>query len=537
MYYQFTPGVERALLAAAGWSSTDSGAIEPPELLLGLLAEPECRAALLLASFGIDERGVHDRWRELKLCAEEGRKDRSEHYSPDVLHSLAAAEDRLFEYPRPLVLATEHVLLGLAAADHEVARWLGEHGVNVDRLEAEVHRLAGHQIGPLPLEFEERTSAGPQTVSGDGREILSRLPPSPPVAPPPQVPPPAIAGEQAPVLRILDAAANRAGEGLRVVEDYLRFVLDDRYLTEMCKAIRHELTDALIRLPADQRHAARDVSGDVGSNLKTEAELRRAAAADVALAGFKRAEQALRSLEEYSKLRDPLLATTFERLRYRVYVLERAADTTHQSLKRLANVRLYVLVDGRGSLDEFSQLIESLLGALVHAIQFRDKSLSDQELLERARRLRELAADTLTLTFVNDRPDLALLAGVDGVHLGQTDMSVKDARRVLGASPLVGVSTHSLDEARRAVADGASYIGVGPTFPSSTKEFQRFTGVELLGEVQAELRLPALAVGGITLDNLDDVLATGVKRVAVQGAIVGAADPAAAARAFLERLD
>ena len=108
---------------------------------------------------------------------------------------------------------------------------------------------------------------------------------------------------------------------------------------------------------------------------------------------------------------------------------------------------------------------------------------------------------------MNDRPDLAVLAGADGVHVGQEELSVKDARRIVGPSALVGVSTHSIQQARAAVLDGANYIGVGPTFPSGTKTFAAFTGVELLQAVQAEIRLPAFAIGGVTAANLPQVLA------------------------------
>ncbi len=137
---------------------------------------------------------------------------------------------------------------------------------------------------------------------------------------------------------------------------------------------------------------------------------------------------------------------------------------------------------------------------------------------------------------MNDRPDLALLAGADGVHVGQDELTVRDARRILGTRALVGVSTHSLEQARAAVLAGASYIGVGPTFPSGTKEFGEFTGTELLQAVSRELGLPAFAIGGITEENLPRVLAAGFRRVAVQGAIANADDPAAAARRMLAAL-
>ena len=152
-------------------------------------------------------------------------------------------------------------------------------------------------------------------------------------------------------------------------------------------------------------------------------------------------------------------------------------------------------------------------------LQLRDKRpdqpLDDRQLLARARQLREIVHGSRTLVVVNDRPDVAVLARADGVHVGQDDLSVKDARTVVGPRLLVGVSTHSLQQARQAVVDGANYIGVGPTFPSGTKSFERLAGPELLRAVAAEIRLPAFAIGGIGPDNLPEVLACGISRVAV----------------------
>jgi len=338
------------------------------------------------------------------------------------------------------------------------------------------------------------------------------------------------------VLRVIDAAANRAGEGLRVVEDYLRFVQDDVLLTRRCKELRHELAAALARFADADRHAARETEADVGTTFSLADERGRADLGQVVNASFKRIEQALRSLEEYTKVVDRAAAAKLERLRYRTYTLERLVDIGRTSLARLASARLYVLVDGGRSRDEFAGLIKSLLGAGVHVLQLRDKKLRDRELLDRARLLAELIRDTQTLFVMNDRADLARLSGADGVHVGQEELSVKDARTVLGPRALIGVSTHSIEQARQAVLDGANYIGVGPTFASATKQFGQFPGVELLRQVAGEIRLPAFAIGGIRQENLAQVCETGFSRVAVSNAICQASDPAAAARQLLELL-
>jgi thiamine-phosphate pyrophosphorylase len=339
------------------------------------------------------------------------------------------------------------------------------------------------------------------------------------------------------VLRILDANLNRAAEGLRVLEEYVRFALDDAHLSRLCKDLRHATVEVAGQLVATERLAARDTQHDVGTQISTATESARQTIEDVLTANAQRVEQALRCLEEYAKLVVPALAGRFEALRYRAYTLARAIAITGHSRQRLTGACLYVLVDGGDSAEAFVALLRTLLAAGVHAIQLRDKRLSDRILAERARLLRELTRPTQTLCIMNDRPDLAVLADADGVHIGQEELTVKDARTVVGARRLIGVSTHSLDQARQAVLDGANYLGCGPTFPSGTKSFRDFPGLEFLTQVSREISLPAFAIGGISAENVGQVLATGIRRIAVSGAVLDAADPGDAVRRLLAKLN
>lgn len=325
---------------------------------------------------------------------------------------------------------------------------------------------------------------------------------------------------------------NRAAEGLRVVEDYARLVLDDPHLTQMCKCLRHELAEAASAAAFGQADllASRDTQHDVGTAISTAGEQAREESWEVCTASFKRIEQSLRSLEEYGKLADGSFSRRMEALRYECYTLEKAFHATGADQERLADVRLCVLVGGCGSTDEFKRLVLPLVGAGVGMIQLRDKQLDDRSLAARARRLCELTRGSRTLAIINDRPDIAVLARADGVHLGQDDLSVKDARAVVGPRMLIGVSTHSLEQAKAAVLNGADYIGAGPTFASSTKQFDELAGLDYLRAVSAEIRLPTFAIGGITADNLPAVLETGVTRAAVSSAVTQAANPAVAAR-------
>lgn len=341
--------------------------------------------------------------------------------------------------------------------------------------------------------------------------------------------------EQSDVFRIIDANANRAAEGLRVVEDYVRFSLDDTLLARMCKEIRHRLNESLSTIDPTRRAAARESVRDVGSRITTESEYERASSKQVAQANLKRVQQAIRSLEEHAKTVAPDTATTMERLRYECYTLEKSILSTVQGLEILQHAKLYVLIDGGMSDDDFQSRAKSLVDAGVGVLQLRDKRLDDRQLLARARALRDATRDTGTLFVMNDRPDLAVLSHADGIHVGQDELPVKETRRVVGVDMLVGVSTHSIEQARQAVLDGANYIGVGPVFPSETKSFDAFPGLELLEGV-AEISLPTFAIGGINAQNVAGIVELGCNRVAISNAVWAADDPAQAAKELLSVL-
>jgi thiamine-phosphate pyrophosphorylase len=339
------------------------------------------------------------------------------------------------------------------------------------------------------------------------------------------------------LLRILDASLNRAGEGLRVVEDFVRFVLDDPFLTSELKAIRHELTAASAEISSPDRHAARDTLYDIGTEITTPSAQNRVDLWAVCAANIKRTEQSLRSLEEFGKVSEAGFAQRCETLRYRLYTLEKAIEIGRYSRERLEGVRLCVLVAGETSAAAFKSLIAGLVSAAVGMIQLRDKTLHDRELLTRARVLRQCTRGSRTLAVINDRADLAAAVDADGLHLGQEDLPLKDARAVVGTQMLIGVSTHNIEQARMAVLEGANYIGAGPTYPSKTKQFDDFAGLGYLKQAVAEIRLPIFAIGGISRRNLPEVLEAGINRVAIGAAITMAPEPASAARELLSMLN
>ena len=342
------------------------------------------------------------------------------------------------------------------------------------------------------------------------------------------------------VYRILDADLNRAREAMRVAEEYGRFVLNDARLASMAKALRSELQQIVAALPAGALLAARNTAGDVGTALTSDTESVRATPAATATAACKRLSEALRAIEEYAKIVAPAAAVRAEALRYRGYAFEQVLLARADRLGRFGRARLYVLLTTSLCKADPVVTAHAALAGGADCIQLREKTLGDRPLLELARRLREVTAQAGALLIINDRPDIALLADADGVHVGQDDLPVDAVRAAIGGDRLVGLSTHSVDQARRAVEAGADYIGIGPVFPTTTKDAGPVRGPSLVTDVVAAVDLPHVAIGGITADNAPDLAAAGARCIAVCGAVADD-DPQAAAAAirasFIDAMD
>ncbi len=331
--------------------------------------------------------------------------------------------------------------------------------------------------------------------------------------------------DQTMLLRAIDANANRVAEALRVVEDVLRFVVEDHFLTQFTKNLRHDIAAAVLaEAPTAERLIVRDTLHDAGTHITAVDEMSRADSQGLVDANLQRAKQSLRSLEEHFKLRSPSSAARLEQLRYQTYTLERLIACSLLGRQTMQHVSVYVLTDGGADVHEFEQKVRALIDAGVDAIQLREKRLHDRDLLRRCRMLVDLAQGSHVLTFVNDRPELARLSKASGVHLGQDDLPVHEARRMLHPSQLIGVSTHSWEQATSAVQAGANYLGIGPVFPSLTKNFEKFVNEATLTRIFDEIALPVLAIGGIAMDNVATVAHYGATRIAVAGAMSGPPD-------------
>lgn len=343
-------------------------------------------------------------------------------------------------------------------------------------------------------------------------------------------------GAFAAACRIIDANANRAAEGLRVLDDLARFALDQAELAQTCKSLRHDLRQSISKLGIDPVAilSARDTPGDVGTLLSTGTEHTREGLPSIARSAAGRTAEALRSIEECAKLFGS--SAGFEAMRYRVYELERGLVAALGPSARRQH-RVCVLITESRCRRPWLEVARLCIEAGVDCLQLREKSLDSGELLIRSRALVDLACRTGTphtsraTIVINDRPDIAVLAGADAVHLGQTDLPVREVRSMFGHAVSIGVSTTNLDEAARALADGADSVGVGPMFATTTKHKPVLAGPAYLKAFLASPagKLPHLAIGGISAANLPELLAVGCRGIAVSSAVCSATDPGQAA--------
>lgn len=205
---------------------------------------------------------------------------------------------------------------------------------------------------------------------------------------------------------------------------------------------------------------------------------------------------------------------------------------------RLQEASLYVLLTASVASKPLFESAQALIAGGADIIQYREKDLADGPFLANAAILRRMTAAAEVLFIVNDRVDVALLVKADGVHLGQMDLPVAQARTLLGPTRIIGVSTHNEREARRALAQGPDYIAAGSMFPTETKEQPELGGLPYLSTVVRKMKpdCPVYPIGGITLHNLSQVLAVGSDRVAVCSAIIAQDDIQGACAAFKKAL-
>ena len=327
------------------------------------------------------------------------------------------------------------------------------------------------------------------------------------------------------VCRILDANLDRAREGLRIIEEWCRFGLNSTQLSAECKQLRQELAS----WHSPQLRAARDTPGDPGTELTHHQEEHRSSLKSLLQVNFCRVQEALRVLEEYGKLYHPNMGGASKQMRYQVYTLE-SQLLGYQRHQLLLQSRLYLVTSPSETL---FKLVEAALVGGLTLVQYRDKTADDHVRLIQAHKLRQLCYQYGAMFIINDRVDLALAVDADGVHLGQQDMPIAVAQQLLGPQRIVGCSTTNPEEMQRAIQEGADYIGVGPVYETPTKAGKAAAGLEYVHYAAQHCPIPWFAIGGIDVNNVNDVIAAGAKRVAVVRSLMQAEQPTLITQYFL----
>jgi len=340
------------------------------------------------------------------------------------------------------------------------------------------------------------------------------------------------------IYRIIDANFNRAREAIRVVEEFCRFSLNSTPLTERARQIRHELSAAVGKLEDGRLISSRDTLGDVGIGKTVDKQLARGNLKDCLTAGCKRLTEALRVLTEMTQTQERSVAETIENLRYAAYALEKDVVLFSDAFERFRGVRLYVIITSNFPSDVICLAYKCAAGG-ADCIQLRAKAIDDDKHFAIAVEFVRICKDNSVLSIINDRVDIAVASGADGVHLGQNDLPVECARRLQLAPLIIGKSTHSLKHLRAACEERLTYAALGPVFATQTKPTAEAVGLDYVrqaAKILSDTGVCNVAIGGITIDNVEDVLRAGAGAIAVCAAVTKASDPAAACRALKEKI-
>ncbi len=333
------------------------------------------------------------------------------------------------------------------------------------------------------------------------------------------------------LFRILDANLDRAREGIRTIEEWCRFGLNDEASTAQLKDLRQQIA----RWHTAEIRLARDTPGDLGTALTHPQESTRSSLVEVLQVNFARVQEALRALEEYGKLHSLDMAAACKQMRYQLYTLDSQIVGPLLSTKAIAFQKLmqactYLVTS---PVPDLLGVVESALKGGIAIVQYREKTADDEERLQIAKAMRSLCHQYDALFIVNDRVDIAAASDADGVHLGQHDLPMDAARKILGPNKIVGRSTTNPDELKRALDEQADYIGVGPVHETPTKPGKSASGNEYVRYAAQHATMPWFTIGGLNAENLGPTLAAGATRVAVVRALMQADDPAAVARSLV----
>ncbi len=343
------------------------------------------------------------------------------------------------------------------------------------------------------------------------------------------------------VATVIDANINRAMEGIRVCEDIFRFCIRNSISSEF-KDIRHKLLDAVTGRFGNSLAASRNINLDSQKFIDTESEQKRTGYEDLFFANIRRACEAVRVMEEFSKTLPGPGSNPFQNIRFTLYDLEQRglAVIRKNDILEKFNYSLYGILDTAFvKIPDMAHSAEIMAGEGCKIIQLRMKNSPSGEFLKIAAAVSDICRKNEVLFIVNDRPDIALLAGASGLHLGQDDIPPGIACEILKNDMIAGLSTHSIVEANEAFNSSADYIAIGPVFDTSSKAGVMLPGLgtEILEEVCSIAKKPVVAIGGITMGNINLILDAGCRCTAVISALYHGGNLAENVRGFVSLIE
>jgi thiamine-phosphate pyrophosphorylase len=327
--------------------------------------------------------------------------------------------------------------------------------------------------------------------------------------------------------RILDANLNRVSEGIRVIEDIFRFGYENSTMTDTLRQIRHRVRD-ISQMQTSLLLNSRQVDFDPGIAISKRSHLdQRNKQSDILHANFKRIQEGLRVIEESFKSLDKYdIAKQYEQIRFQTYSIEKQCylEESGSIKKMFPATDIYCLTAsslscGRSNLTVVKEMIQ----AGIKIIQYREKEKPFDEKYQECLKIRAMTKSKDVTFIVNDHVDLALMTQADGVHIGQTDYPIEAVRALTGNNFIIGVSTHSPQQALRAQEAGADYIGVGPIYSTKTKkDVCDPVGHAYLEFAVKNMKIPFVTIGGIKEHNIHDVVRLGATCVGIVSEITGA---------------
>ena len=334
------------------------------------------------------------------------------------------------------------------------------------------------------------------------------------------------------ISQIIDANLDRAREGLRVLEDWARFGLGNEDFVIRIKNFRQILGKNHLEIYKLSRNHIEDQC----KGLSHVEQINRNSSSKIISSNSARVQEALRVIEEFSRIHNSKLSKIASEIRYEIYTLEIELlnfNTRKRAQLIIRKNNLYSITDQRENLLE---IIEKILLGGVKIIQHRFKEGNDKDHLKEAIEINNLCKKYNSLFIVNDRLDIALASNADGVHLGQDDLDIKTVRKLLGASKIIGVSANNSTDINKAVKDGCDYIGVGPVFPTLTKKNKEPLGEEKIKALTKDLNIPCFAIGGINKLNISSLKNHGISKVAIVSGLLNSEDPKDEAMIIIKEL-